>query len=122
MHYFAVLFFSPYFNIDYTIFFILYYHCSFLFFLCLFYFFSFFFFFCINRVFPFNLILTQHQFNYFLSKLSNIIMYLRTSHNSHSMSAVQLEEGLIEDAESQIELLSVMQSAEELSPEFLYLR
>ena len=29
---------------------------------------------------------------------------------------------MVEDAESQIELLSVMQSAEELSPEFLYLR
>ena len=36
--------------------------------------------------------------------------------------AVQLQEGMVEDAESQIELLSVMQSAEELSPEFLYLR
>lgn len=36
--------------------------------------------------------------------------------------AVQLQEGHVEDAESQIELLSVMQSAEELSPEFLYLR
>ena len=35
---------------------------------------------------------------------------------------MQLQEGMVEDAESQIELLSVMQSAEELSPEFLYLR
>lgn len=45
-----------------------------------------------------------------------------TERDCHVISAVQLEEGLIEDAESQIELLSVMQSAEELSPEFLYLR
>ena len=45
-----------------------------------------------------------------------------TVRDCHVISAVQLEEGLIEDAESQIELLSVMQSAEELSPEFLYLR
>ena len=36
--------------------------------------------------------------------------------------AVQIEEGLLEDAESQIELLSVMHNAEELSPEFLFLK
>ena len=38
------------------------------------------------------------------------------------MAAVQLEEGFLEDAESQIELLSVMHNAEELSPEFLFLK
>ena len=38
------------------------------------------------------------------------------------LTAVQIEEGLLEDAESQIELLSVMHNAEELSPEFLFLK
>jgi hypothetical protein len=38
------------------------------------------------------------------------------------MIAVQLEEGLHEDAESQIELLMVMNNAEDMSAEFIYLQ
>ena len=38
------------------------------------------------------------------------------------MIFTQLSEGMFDDAEGQIELLAVMHSADELSPEFYYLK